>query len=74
MSENIPALSRECLRKRRRRAEVAKEEGRLPGKNGRPPIIDEDMDKFIYNKISQDANDGIYHPIRWMLDTVTFFF
>jgi hypothetical protein len=76
MSEITEKFSddKRTLRKREKRAEKAKEEGRLPGINGRPPIFDKEADDIVSKKIFEDANEGIYHDISWVKEMVCLIF
>jgi hypothetical protein len=65
-------LLNDAEKKRRNRAKIAESEGRIPGVNGRPPIMDVVAD-VIYNLICKDSVDGVFHDVKWMSEIVFFF-
>ncbi|MDR2402005.1 MAG: hypothetical protein LBD32_00870 [Cytophagales bacterium] len=67
-------MDKSVLRKRRKRAEKAVAEGRVPGVIGRPPILDFQSSEHLRNKILKDSESGIFHPVAWVADMVCIFF
>jgi hypothetical protein len=63
----------ESVKKKDLRAKVGESEGRLPSVNGRHFLADKEISDIIYDHICRDANDGIFHPVGWILEIVFFF-
>ncbi|MDR0571907.1 MAG: hypothetical protein LBG48_03605 [Rickettsiales bacterium] len=61
---------RDSIKKKMRRARIAKSEGRMAGINGRPPFADPEISKILVDLLNKDASDGIYHTVKWICDMV----
>jgi hypothetical protein len=66
--------SANAKKQRRKRERKARESGRDPGIIGRPPVSDKISDEAIYNIILGDADQGIFHDVKWLQTTVSYFF
>jgi hypothetical protein len=66
----IVNTNQRALKKREQRAEKARKEGRRVGVVGRPPIIDNEANNIITKKIIEDAEEGNFHDVAWLMEMV----
>lgn len=70
LKQKIKKKSNEAKKKRDKRGRIAEAEGRLPGVNGRPLVVDKEVGDIIEKQISKDASQGIFHDMKWILEMV----
>jgi hypothetical protein len=67
------SMTKNAIKQRQKRARAALKDGRTPGINGRPGVADKDSERIILETIMEDANLGVYHDTKWLLEMVPFF-
>jgi hypothetical protein len=70
---NYCYFHRNALKKRKLREKKALLEGRQPGINGRPTFVDDESKDIILKSILEDADNGIFHDIKWLEEIVYIF-
>jgi hypothetical protein len=68
--EGDSKLSANARKQRRKRRKVTKECGRDFRMNGRPACCDNTSSQAICNKIVVDADQGIFHDVKWLQEIV----
>jgi hypothetical protein len=66
-------LSEDARKKKNRREKIAEIEGRVAGTNGRPCVVDKQINDIVCEMISKDANDGVFHDVKWVSEMVCVF-